>query len=186
MIHKFFFRTMRPWLRQVRMALNRFKYKATSVHSTSYLASGSDISMDLSMGPYGYIGPRARICSAVKMGAYVMIGPDVAIVANEHNYDRVGTPIIFSGRPDAKETIIGSDVWIATRATILAGVRIGDGAIIAAGALVVRDVNEYDIVGGVPARAIRRRFTESEIELHREWLRRPPAAGEYCGPINFA
>ena len=57
-----------------------------------------------------------------------------------------------------KKTFVGSDVWIGTNAVILDGCRIGDGAIIAAGAIVTKDVEPYAIVGGVPAVSIRYRF----------------------------
>lgn len=60
--------------------------------------------------------------------------------------------------------VIGNDVWIGAGATILRGVNIGDGAIIAAGAVVTKDVEPYSIVGGVPAKHIKYRFTEHIIE----------------------
>lgn len=60
--------------------------------------------------------------------------------------------------------IIGNDVWIGMNATILNGVTIGDGAVVAAGSVVVKDVEPYSIVGGNPARVIRKRFTDEIIE----------------------
>ena len=62
------------------------------------------------------------------------------------------------------DIVVGSDVWIGYEAVILAGVTIGDGAIVAARAVVTRDVPPYTIVGGVPARPIRRRFPEKDIQ----------------------
>ena len=62
------------------------------------------------------------------------------------------------------DIVIGSDVWIGYEAVILAGVTIGDGAIIGARAVVTRDVPPYTIVGGVPAKPIRRRFPQPEID----------------------
>ncbi len=56
--------------------------------------------------------------------------------------------------------VVGNDVWIGTRAIILSGVKIGDGAIIGAGAVVTKDVQPYEIVAGVPAKYIKRRFPE--------------------------
>jgi acetyltransferase-like isoleucine patch superfamily enzyme len=78
----------------------------------------------------------------------------------------------FSGRP----VIIGNDVWIGARVTILRNVRIGDGAIIAAGAVVHRDVPPYTIVGGVPAKPIRLRFPEEDVKrlLKLKWWRYSP------------
>lgn len=62
------------------------------------------------------------------------------------------------------KNIIGNDVWIGARAMILSGVKIGDGAVIAAGAVVTKDVEPYTIVGGVPAKPIRKRFTDEQID----------------------
>ena len=62
------------------------------------------------------------------------------------------------------DIVVGSDVWIGYEAVILAGVTIGDGAIVAARAVVTQDVPPYTIVGGVPARPIRKRFSDQEIE----------------------
>jgi acetyltransferase-like isoleucine patch superfamily enzyme len=68
-------------------------------------------------------------------------------------------------------TIIGNDVWVGYDTKILQGVKIGDGAVIGAGAVVVKDVEPYSIVGGVPAKLIRKRFSEDEIDflLNLEW-----------------
>jgi carbonic anhydrase/acetyltransferase-like protein (isoleucine patch superfamily) len=71
-------------------------------------------------------------------------------------------------------------VWIGVGATVLDGLRIGDGAIVGAGAVVVKDIEPYAIYGGVPARLIRRRFSDDDIELllgfrwwdrDEDWLR---------------
>lgn len=72
-------------------------------------------------------------------------------------------PFENSALRDNRPVIIGNDVWIGANAIILPGVRIGDGAVIAAGAVVTKDVDDYAIVGGVPARVIRYRFQEEEI-----------------------
>lgn len=73
--------------------------------------------------------------------------------------------------PIKGDTIIGNDVWIGRRATIMPGVRIGDGAIIAAEAVVVKDVEPYTIVGGNPAKEIRKRFSPEIIQelLEIKW-----------------
>ncbi|WP_354644160.1 CatB-related O-acetyltransferase [Kitasatospora camelliae] len=65
--------------------------------------------------------------------------------------------------PHRGDTVIGNDVWIGHRAVIMPGVRIGDGAIVAAGAQVTADVPPYTVVGGNPARTIRRRFDEDDV-----------------------
>lgn len=68
-----------------------------------------------------------------------------------------------NGFEQAGDTVIGNDVWIGTEAIIMPGVTIGDGAVIGARALVTRNVEPYAIVGGNPARTIRKRFEEADI-----------------------
>lgn len=70
--------------------------------------------------------------------------------------------------------IIGNDVWIGSKVLIKGGVRIGDGAIVAMGSIVTKDVPPYAIVGGVPAKVIRYRYSESEIQqlLKFKWWNR--------------
>ena len=70
--------------------------------------------------------------------------------------------------PKLKKTIIGNDVWIGQRVVVKSGCRIGDGAVVGAGAVVTKDVPPYAIVGGVPAKVIRMRFSEDIIERLKE------------------
>ncbi|MEZ5105178.1 MAG: CatB-related O-acetyltransferase [Draconibacterium sp.] len=67
--------------------------------------------------------------------------------------------------PSKGDTIIGSDVWIGHNATIMPGVHIGDGAVIATNSTVTKDVEPYSVVGGNPAKLIRKRFSEEQIEI---------------------
>ncbi|WP_406239553.1 CatB-related O-acetyltransferase [Nocardia sp. NBC_01009] len=78
---------------------------------------------------------------------------------------------IVTGMPSRGDTVVGNDVWFGYGATVLPGVCIGDGAIIAAGALVTADVPPYTIVGGNPATPIRRRFDPADVDrlLHAAW-----------------
>ena len=110
----------------------------------------------------------------VSIGDYVMIGPNTLITT-------VNYPISPKKRRrhlgQAKPVVIGNDVWIGFEAVILAGVTIGDGAIIGARAVVTKDVPPYTIVGGVPARPIRKRFSDEDIAalLALKWWDLPPA-----------
>ncbi|HEY3503427.1 MAG TPA: CatB-related O-acetyltransferase [Actinocatenispora sp.] len=74
---------------------------------------------------------------------------------------------IVTGMPSRGDTVIGNDVWLGHQVTVLPGVRIGDGAIVAAGAVVTGDVPPYTIVGGNPATPIRRRFDDADVERLR-------------------
>lgn len=71
----------------------------------------------------------------------------------------------------AGDTIIGSDVWIGSEAMIMPGIKIGHGAVIGSRALITKDVNPYEIIGGNPAKPIRKRFSDEEISmlLEMEW-----------------
>lgn len=90
------------------------------------------------------------------------------VLFEEWGLDVARVPEAWDNRGDI---VIGNDVWIGYEAVVLAGVTIGDGAIVAARAVVTKDVPPYTIVGGVPARPIRRRFSDSEIDqlLELKW-----------------
>lgn len=108
----------------------------------------------------------------VYIGDNVMFGPGVTVITGDHRMDAVGKPMIAITDAEKlpqndQDIIIEGDNWIGANATILKGVTIGEGAVVAAGAVVVRDVEPYSIVGGVPARVIRNRFSKDELEKHR-------------------
>lgn len=176
--------SLRSIFRLVKIYLMLQFYRTKNVKCTSYLAWGSKISKELIMGSYGYIGPGAEIPNFVQMGNYVMIGKDLLITGNDHLFNIVRKPVIFSGRPKPKLTIIGDDVWVGSRVTIIAGVTIGRGAIIATGAVVTHDIEPYSIVGGVPSKLIRMRFSADEIVEHNKFLDGKLFCGKYCGPIE--
>ena len=93
----------------------------------------------------------------VEIGSNVMFGPNVSIFSENHGYSSIDIPMIAqeSSRSGVQ---IQDDVWIGTRATILDGVTVGKGSIIAAGAVVNQNIPPYSIVGGVPAKIIRSRI----------------------------
>lgn len=70
--------------------------------------------------------------------------------------------VFTANRPAAPDTVVGNDVWIGRDATIMPGVRIGDGAIVATGSMVIRDVAPYTVVGGNPARPVKSRYSEQD------------------------
>lgn len=117
------------------------------------------------------------LCSRAKIhiGDHVMFGPNVTVITGQHRIDLVGRYMITvtdnEKRPeDDQEVVFEGDNWIGANATILQGVTIGRGAVIAAGAVVTKDVPDYAIVGGVPAKLLKYRFNEQEIEEHKQTI----------------
>lgn len=129
-----------------------------------------------SVDKYSYIGINTWVVDT-HIGAFCSIASEVYIGLATHTIDNLSTFPIFTERKNATghswvecdyainrlQTEIGNDVWIGFRAMICGGVTIGNGAIIAAGAVVTKDVPPYAIVGGVPARIIRFRYSQDII-----------------------
>lgn len=118
-----------------------------------------------------FLCSRAKIC----IGDHVMFGPNVTVITGRHRTDLVGRYMITvtdaEKRPeDDQEVVFKGDNWVGANATILQGVTIGRGAVIAAGAVVTKDVPDYAIVGGVPAKLIKYRFNEQELEEHKQTI----------------
>lgn len=128
------------------------------------------------MDEFVTIGPRALIyCTSSKVifQRKVVVGPGLTIIAGDHNFSEVGKFICdqHSKRPeDDQDVVIESDVWIGCNVTILKGVTIGRGSVVAAGAVVTKSCPPYSIIGGVPARIVKQRFTLDEIAKHEEIL----------------
>lgn len=130
------------------------------------------------VGHHVYFGVDTRVLSTkakLTIGNYVMFGPGVTIVTGDHRTDVLGkymcTITDADKRPeDDQDVVIEDDVWIGANATILKGVTIGRGSVIAAGSVVNKSCPPYSIVGGVPAKVIKARFTEEEILQHERLL----------------
>lgn len=118
------------------------------------IKSSADISPKIRIGNYSELGTRCMIHGNVVIGDNVIMGPDIKIYARNHKFDSLETPIQFQGKEYLKTTI-GNDVWIAANVVITGGVNIGNHVIIAAGSVVTKDIPDYAIVGGVPAKVIK-------------------------------
>lgn len=130
-----------------------------------------------SIGDYSYIGQNARLIHA-HVGKFCSLAGDGAYGMGRHSLDYISSSSIFTSKRNGtrikwtdkstyeeyKEIHIGNDVWVGTRVLIMGGVNIGNGAVVAAGAVVTKDVPPYAIVGGVPARVIKYRFPENVIQ----------------------
>lgn len=141
------------------------------VYST-YIGYGSGISRD-------------SIMDSVLIGKYTTLGPDIKVITGQHPTSKIVSthPAFYSVRgqmgftyvdktifnetrfaKDQYKVVIGNDVWIGSYTRIMEGVTIGDGAVVAAGAIVTRDVPPYAIVGGIPAKIIKYRFDTKTIQ----------------------
>lgn len=130
----------------------------------------------VSVGNDVYIGPGANFSaskSSITIGNKVMFGPNVTIMGGDHNIGVVGK-YMFDVKEKMPENdlpvVIEDDVWVGCNVTILKGVTIGQGAIVAAGSVVITSVEPYSIVGGLPAKKISQRFTDVEIIEHEKLL----------------
>ena len=134
---------------------------------------------------YGCFDP-VRFPPGIRVSRYVSIGPNVVAYRRNHPMDRLSLhPYFYRPRLGAGETAdvetapleIGAGSWVGANAIILPGCRrIGRGAVVAAGAILTRDVPDYAVVGGNPARLIRYRFSAEGIadaDATRWWLRSP-------------
>lgn len=179
-----------------------FKYKNKSKHVIfdkgcevtkftqfeGYNRLGKNAYFSGKLGYGSYIGERCHIIADI--GRYCCIAPSVeTAIGNHPTKDFVSIhPAFFSKNHPCgfsyaseqkydelpKRIKIGNDVWIGAKSVILGGVEIGDGAVVAAGAVVTKDVPPYAIVGGVPARIIKYRFEPEQIEklLESKWWER--------------
>lgn len=132
----------------------------------------------ISIGDNVFIGSNARMWateSHIYLSHHISIAPNVSIIAGNHNYKKIGKWITDYTKQDKspeddKAVYIDSDVWIGTNVTILNGVHIGRGCIVAAGSVVNKSIPPYSIIGGVPARVLKYRFSVSEVLEHEKAL----------------
>lgn len=159
------------------------------IHKTAKVNSGATI-VDSTIGRYTYTCYDDEIVNC-EIGQFCSISDEVIIGGAEHPIDWVSTSPVFQNvkhsgpkKRFAKldfngipKTYIGNDVWIGKRAIIKAGIKIGDGAVIGAGAVVTKDVPPYAVVVGVPAKIIKYRFDEATITKlsDSKWWEMPDA-----------
>ncbi len=158
-----------------------------------------------SLARYSYVATGTRLHGCT-IGAFCSIGPWVRAGLGRHpSRQFVSTHPAFFSRHGQSQVMfatdikfdefapiqIGSDVWIGAGAILADGIIIGDGAIIGAGAVVTKDVDPFTIVGGVPARTIRKRFSEDQIDFLQklqwwwrdiEWLQ---AHGQFFSDVDL-
>lgn len=121
--------------------------------------------INTNVGRYNYFGQNTIIHSC-DIGSYCSIAPNVFIGGSEHDIGAFSTSTYLTPLQKQKRTTIGHDVWIGANCFVRQGVNIGDGAIIAAGSVVLKDIEARAIVGGVPGRFIKKRFCIEKDAIH--------------------
>lgn len=141
------------WTRRVRGYCGRFLLDS----------AGKDITIEpfvdlnygmVSLGDHSSFGAYSKVAGCF-VGNNVMIGSHFTVIARDHCIERTDIPMIQQGFTKIEPVVIDDDVWIGDRVIILKGVHVHSHSVIAAGAVVTKDVPEYAIVGGVPAKVIR-------------------------------
>ena len=116
------------------------------------LGVGVTIGANSAVGAYSFLGGQGGIT----IGSNVIMGPRVNIHSENHRYDDPDTPIRLQG-VSRRGVTIGDDCWVGAGAVILDGVTVGRGCVIAAGSVVTRDIPDYTVAAGAPAKPIRSR-----------------------------
>lgn len=160
--------------------------KLKNVKFGLYNWTGENVVLEnVTLGDFTYISERSVVLESC-IGKFCSIGPNVRIAPGKHPTNIfVSTHPATYSNPDYclknfadidyhnpyRKVTIGNDVWICANVVIVDGVKIGDGAIVAANSVVTRDVGPYEIVGGVPARFIKYRFDREQIDflIENKW-----------------
>lgn len=121
------------------------------IKSMAYFGNGSNIEI----GDFSQLGINCKVEEDLILGKYVLMGPDVIIYSSSHEYENPETPVMFQGGKERRPVVVGDDVWFGTRSIVMPGIKIGSHVIIGANSVVTKDVPDYAIVGGSPAKIIR-------------------------------
>ncbi|MDR0292070.1 MAG: CatB-related O-acetyltransferase [Elusimicrobium sp.] len=151
-----------PEIKNMNLSFNGSAYPVISVgkysHSNGTFIQCWDPSIKLTIGSFCSIAQNTHIiCGGEHDAHWVSTYPFIP----RHKIKRLEH---LSTKKHKGDIVIGNDVWIGANAVILSGVKIGNGAIVAAGAVVVKDVPDYAVAGGVPAKVIKYRFSEDIIK----------------------
>lgn len=162
---------------RIRNFFHKSKFKSIGKKSVAHYTSSGCLK-NVTIGDHSSVGKNVcfnSLLAKVIIGNHVVLADDILFVSGNHRFDIVGKYINEitnkEKRPeDDQDIIVEDDVWIGSRVIILKGVTIGRGSVIAAGSVVTKNVEPYSIVGGVPAKLIRKRFTDEQIVEHERLL----------------
>lgn len=135
---------------------------------------GTDCHISASIGRYCCVGNQVRVAQGNHpIHEWVSLHPAFFSVAKQANFTYVKQneydEYTYADENRRTAIVVGNDVWIGDNVLIIAGVKIGDGSVIAAGTVVTHDVPPYTVIGGVPAKIIKRRFSEDQIDFLLEF-----------------
>lgn len=146
---------MTRWARKIRRIICRPIFDKcgdnVNIESGARFATGG-----ISIGSGSGLGVNCYVHGPLRIGDNVMMGPEVTILTHTHNIERTDIPMGQQGMRVA-EVVVGNDVWIGMRVVIMPGVKVGNGAVIGSCAVVTKDVPDFAVVGGVPAKIIKYR-----------------------------
>jgi len=185
LIHHFSIKHLKEWWKNRHLSFFVFYDKATVI-SEKCRIQRSVVIRKSTIDKYSYIGYNTNINNAT-IGKYCSFSKNIVIGIGTHPTDFISTsPLFFAVKNGTGHTwitedkfddtpapvTIGNDVWIGLNSSVMGGVTIGNGAIVAAHSVVTKDVPPYAIVGGVPAKVIKYRFSEeviSRLEALKWW-----------------
>lgn len=121
-----------------------------------------DFARSVIIGDESGIGKNSVVGAYITIGKYVMMGPECFIYTRNHAYSRTDIPMCKQGFSEYRPVTIGNDVWIGARVTILPGVSIGNGGVIAAGSVVTGHIPDYAVAAVIPTRVKKYRSASSE------------------------
>jgi len=150
---------VRAFFTHVRISIGRAKKTKITIGHDCYIAAGAFFSANrqVKIGSRTYIGRNCALSCHLEIGDDVLIASNVSFVGGDHRIDNISTPINQAGRDKIKCIVVGCNAWIGHGSIIMHGVTLNNGCVVAAGAIVTKDVPENAIVGGNPARIIRYR-----------------------------
>lgn len=115
---------------------------------------GATFASGVTIGDNSGIGKDCELHGEVHIGNHVMMAPECVFYTRNHETSRLDVPMGQQGETVPRAIYVGDDVWLGRRVMVMSGVHIGDGCIIAAGAVVTKDIPPFSVAGGVPAKVI--------------------------------